>query len=336
MAIIFLTPNIKKPSGGIKVIYRHSEMLSANNIESYVFHPRNPHFSSTWFSHNVKFLIPKQFYLFYLWLSRNGKSLIPSAFDAKKDFIVIPEIWAVRYGSQCIDAGLKYAIYVQAGYFINNGITPSSEGELRRVYENADIIISISKDTSTIISLVFPSISKEKIIRLFPDIAGIFGNGTKRKIISFIPTKLPDHAARVCFYLKQYLTNGWELMPIKNHNEEGVASVLGQSSIFMSFSDLEGFSLPPLEAAFSGNIVVGYTGQGANEYFHKPVFRAVPNGDFKGFIENVLDAIRDVEAGMLQSGNFLKKIEDIKQTYSTENELRHLFKFASRVRQILA
>lgn len=336
MAIIFLLPNDNKPIGGVKVIYRQSEMLYANNVESYIFHPRKPHFSCTWFSHNVKFFIPRKSLLSYAWFSHNSKFLNPGTFNAKNDFIVIPEIWAARYGSQCIDAGVRYAIYVQNGYLIHKGIGSLSEGDLRRVYDHADIIMSISEDTSSIISLAFPLISHNKIIRLFPGIGEIFNNGVKRKVISFIPKKLPEHAERVCFYLRQYLTNGWELLPIINRSENEVASILAESSIFMSFSDLEGFSLPPLEAAISGNIVVGYTGRGANEYFYKPIFRAIQNGDFKGFAENVRDAIHDVEAGIPQSIDFLKKIEDIKHVYSTENELFHSLKFASGVNQILA
>lgn len=337
MAIIFLSPNDNNPVGGIKVAYRQSEMLYANNVESYIFHPRKPHFSCTWFSHNVKFFIPRKSPLSYTWFSHKGKFLDPGAFDAKNDFLIILEMWAAQYGRQCINAGLRYGIYVQNGYLIHSGITPLTEGDLRCVYDHADIIMSISEDTSAIISLAFPLISHKKIIRLFPGIGGIFDNGVKKKIISFIPRKLPEHADRVCFYLKQYLTTtGWELLPIINRSENEVASILAESSIFMSFSDLEGFSLPPLEAAFSGNIVVGYTGQGANEYFYKPIFRAVPNGDFKDFVENVRDAICDVEAEIPKSINFLKQIEDMKHTYSTENELFHLLKFASRVNQILA
>lgn len=335
MAIIFLSPHGDTPKGGVKVMYRQSEMLYANNVESYIFHPRKPNFSCTWFSHNAKPFIPRKSRFFSTWFFRS-KFLKPGIFDTKNDFLVIPEVWAARYGNQCIDAGLKYAIYVQGGYLIHKGIGSLSEEDLRRAYDHADILMSISEDTSTMISLIFPSISHQKIIRLFPNVGETFGAGVKQKIISFMPRKIPKHAEQVCFYLKQYLPEGWELLPIINRTEKEVGAILAKSSIFMSFSDLEGFSLPPLEAAISGNIVVGYTGQGAKEYFHKPVFRDIPNGDLKGFVESVRVAIRDVEVGMPQSVEFKEKLENVKRAYSAENELFHLLKFSSRVNQILA
>lgn len=42
------------------------------------------------------------------------------------------------------------------------------------------------------------------------------------------------------------------------------------SRIFLSFSDLEGLGLPPIEAALCGNYVIGYHGGGGREYWRAP------------------------------------------------------------------
>ena len=42
---------------------------------------------------------------------------------------------------------------------------------------------------------------------------------------------------------------------------------LSKSKIFLSFSNLEGIGIPPIEAALAGNKVIGYTGGGGIEYW---------------------------------------------------------------------
>lgn len=61
----------------------------------------------------------------------------------------------------------------------------------------------------------------------------------------------------------------------------------------MSFSELEGFGLPPYEAALLGNLVVGYPGSGGDEFFRRPVFRKVENGDLVSYVEEIMTAISD-------------------------------------------
>ena len=53
--------------------------------------------------------------------------------------------------------------------------------------------------------------------------------------------------------------------------EKEIAFNLIKSKIFLSFSELEGFGRPPLEAAIAGNKVIGYHGEGWKEYMKKPV-----------------------------------------------------------------
>ena len=56
-------------------------------------------------------------------------------------------------------------------------------------------------------------------------------------------------------------------MPTEGLTEVQVAALLQRSRIFMAFSHLEDCRLPPLEAALSGNQVIGDTGRGAKEYW---------------------------------------------------------------------
>jgi len=321
MAIVFLCPAINSPVGGIKVIYRQSEMLRSNGIESYILHPENSQFSCTWFSHNV--------------VHHDGKALSP-----ENDFIVIPEGWASLFGGYCIELGFGYAIYVQNSYCCpvvlpgvsDPKVTKIHDTLIRKIYENADLIMSISDDASKMIALAFPNAQTRKIMRMFCSVDPIFlASSRKEKLITYMSRKLPEHSQRMCFYLDSHLPKNWSVMAINNIAEVEVAKILARSSIFMSFSNLEGLGLPPLEAAISGNIVVGYTGEGGKEYFQKPIFREIVSGDMSNYLAAILVAIREIEDDATQSREYLDQIEKLKAVYSTENQLSHLLKFAAAV-----
>ena len=126
MAITYVCPVVKHSAGGIKVMYRHSEMLSSHGIASNVFHPENPKFTYTWFAHRANL--------------REAKP-----YDNKKDFIVIPEIWAVFIGRYCLEKNIRYGIFVQNGYLINEGKGQGAEAELKNIYQSASLILSVSE-----------------------------------------------------------------------------------------------------------------------------------------------------------------------------------------------
>ena len=89
--------------------------------------------------------------------------------------------------------------------------------------------------------------------------------------------------------------------------------------------------MSPLEAVLSGAAVVGYTGQGAREYFKKPNLVAVQNGDFKKFILKVSQAIKAFESGLLETAAFEKGRKLLVTKYELENELWHLKAFVKWV-----
>jgi len=307
MKITYLCPALDIPIGGIKVIYRHSEILSSIGFESYVLHPENPNFSCTWFSHKVK--------------TRDS-----SPFSKADDFIVIPEIWASNLGQQSLDRELKYGIFVQNCYLAMNG----EFDILKKVYERANLIMSISEDTSSVISLAFPRIDKSKFIQIIPYVNAL-GSGKKQKKISYMPRRLPDHSQKVIFLLKSHLPPDWSISPIDGVGEDDALKALSESSIFLSFSDMEGLGLPPIEAALSGNLVVGYTGQGGKEYFKEPLFRRVENGNFQVYIEKILLAIGQIDDGLTVSSAYEKEINRLREEYSSEKQLKSLEVFAKAV-----
>ncbi|XAT61445.1 hypothetical protein GN278_12205 [Rhodobacteraceae bacterium Araon29] len=288
-------------------------MIAELGLYTSVYSPNSLGFSSQWFEHNANI--------------RKDHGL-----NKNTTFMVIPEVWAGRFGYELYNQGFKYAIYVQNAYYLDAALKwGHSSEQVKQVYENAELILSISRDTSAMVSMIYPGLDKKKIINILPHVSDEFAPGRKEKIISYMPRKLPTHSKRMAFFIKEYLPEDWKLVPIEKMSAPETAAIMAKSSIFLSFSDIEGIGLPPLEAALSGAVVVGYTGQGGREYFKKPNFALVQNGDFRTFTLAISDAIKTVDKGLLESKEFEAGRVALAKKYSRDKERARLADFVSRV-----
>jgi len=108
-------------------------------------------------------------------------------------------------------------------------------------------------------------------------------------------------------------------------NEQQVAAELESSRVFLAFSDFEGCPVPPLEAALSGNVVVGYPGWGGREYWDAPNFHSVPVGDMRAWVEQFRIAaawsLREDAQAQLAPG-----IASLKAAYGLQAEIQLLKK----------
>lgn len=294
MKLIWLCHPVKKAVGGVKVIYRQAElsnhMLQNLGHSSVVMHPNTFFFRIKWFEYGV----PVERRLFkWRWVGKPTLSKIDGCFDAQKECVVLPELWARKYGVQLANIGVSYAIYVQNGYYIGKGVP----AELDAAYAGARCILTVSDDATRCVSMAFPK-TKKKIIRIHcsVDVERFTSLQPKENLITYMPRKLSDHSIKVLFFLRHHLPPHWRVQAIDGLNESGVASLLQKSKIFMSFSHFEGLGLPPLEAALSGNYVVGYTGQGGQEYWQPQVFESIESGDVVNYAQAVLRRINLLDA----------------------------------------
>ncbi len=81
MEIVYLSPAIKIPIGGIKVIYRHSEMLNDAGFSNSVFHSENPKFVCDWFTHQAR-IRPSQ----AKWFRKKHEMYEATPFRSETDF----------------------------------------------------------------------------------------------------------------------------------------------------------------------------------------------------------------------------------------------------------
>jgi hypothetical protein len=324
MELIFLCPAIKKAIGGVKVIYRQAELMhqlgQSAGFSASVMHPNTWFFRVRWFESQVPL---KRAFLKLRWMGKPSFSDVTGVFDAQKHMVVIPELWARKYGTQLADMGVSYAIYVQNGYYISKG----HPADLDRAYQSARCILTISDDASRCVALAFPGV-ENKILRVHysVDAQRFWPDQTKENIITYMPRKLADHSSKVLFFLRHHLPVHWKIVPIDGMNEDQVAALLKRSKIFMAFSHFEGCPLPPLEAALSGNHVIGYTGQGAKEYWRPEIFEEVASGDVAGFAQRVLDKVQAID----QAGQFdlpMTTIRTLADTYSDDQERNDMLAF---------
>ena len=317
MNLIWMCHPIKKPVGGVKVIYRQAQLcqqlLQPAGHTSCVMHPNTLNFRVKWFDNDVHI---RRGFLRWRWVGKPSLSGLEGCFDPSTDLVVIPELWARKYGDQLSRLGVPYAIYVQNGYYITKG----APEVLNLAYAGARCILTISEDASRCVQMAFPGVA-DKILRVHYALdAGRFNPAhPKDNLITYMPRKLSDHSSKVLFFLRNHLPEHWRVVPIDGLSEDEVAQLLQRSKIFMSFSHFEGCPLPPIEAALCGNQVVGYTGQGAKEYWSPDIFEQVESGDVVGFAQAVLKKIAQLDA-LQQFPLHLATIERLAQTYSPQQE----------------
>ena len=144
-----------------------------------------------------------------------------------------------------------------------------------------------------------------------------------------MPRKLHKHSELVLFFIRKYLPKSWKIKSIHNMKEEQVIKNLMKSKIFLSFTQFEGLGMPPIEAALSGNKIIGYTGEGGKEIWKKPIFTEIPNGNILKFAEEVL---KNIEKINLKNSHIQRK--KISAKFSVNNEKKNIIKMVNKIKSL--
>jgi glycosyltransferase involved in cell wall biosynthesis len=263
--IWYLCPDTNVPTGGVRVIYRHVDLLNSVGIAAAVIHVRAG-FSCTWFAHETK---------------------VVSAADAvlsPADILVVPEY----YGPSLADlpAGPRVVIFNQNTYrtFAGRGAVATW-----RRYAGPDslaAIVVVSQDNAEYANYAFPG---TRVARVRNSVDGnLFqppGNPPGRTI-GYMPRRRGDDARQVLDLLEiRGCADNWEIVRIEGQTEEQTAAIFRTCSIFLSFSEQEGFGMPPAEAMASGCYVVGFTGLGGREFFCPETCTPVEEGNILAFAQ---------------------------------------------------
>ncbi len=341
--IIYINSAEKGASGGRKTIYYHSNLINKLNLEnvtSEIIYIKKRKLSKWRTSFKKIFNISSNDYYGWStkditliknfkskWLTNNTKIKDNFIFNKKKDFVIIPEIFAHFAKNLCIKKKIPYAIFVQNGYCLN------STGDLKTletVYKKAKFILSYSKDITECINMAFKN-CKKKILKtnISIDINKFNFRLKKTNTITYMPRKLPSHSDNLIFFLRNNLPKSWKLKPLHNLSEKEVYNSLLKSKIFLSFSNMEGLGMPPIEAAIAGNKVIGYPGQGGKEYWRKPIFTEIPHGNLSKFINEIHLFINNQN----ETKKFKSARKKLTNKYSTIQEKKLLIKMINKIKK---
>jgi hypothetical protein len=284
--IFYFCPDFNEPAGGIKVIYQHVDILNENGYQAAILHSKKG-FRCNWFENNTKVLAYDAVKLsendvvvlpeIYFHLSSNPtltfKDKIRKIRGKKLDYYVAKLLWQ----SPCIKIIFNQNAYHTFLDFSNRYPLKSTLFDIPKAY------FSISNQNKSYLDFV---LKNKNIYRVQWSLNfDIFKfEPQKKRQICYMTRKNPQHVTQVINILKSRNNlNGFELVPIENKNEQGVANIMKESAIYLSFGYPEGLPLPPAEAMACGCIVVGYDGGGGQEYFLENHCIPIPFGNIIEF-----------------------------------------------------
>ncbi|MGP5220318.1 glycosyltransferase [Arthrobacter rhombi] len=250
-AVYYLAPEEPAASGGIKVIYRHVDVLVSLGIVSAVVHPREG-FRASWFS--------------------NETPVIPAS-DLQlrsNDILVVPECYAP--GFEHLPTNVRIVVFNQGPHhtFDRIGLDPERPGAPYSQLPNLAAVLTVSNDGAELLRMTFPdtpvwtvrNVVDESVFYPIPE--------RPRRNVAYVPSRRPDELSQLLHLLnarREFSTGEWSLTGLSGLTEIEMANALRRSSIFLSLSHRDGFGLPPAEAMACGAYVIGHPGGGGTEFF---------------------------------------------------------------------
>jgi len=336
--IYYFCPDVRGVSGGVRVMYRHVDVLNRNNIPAAILHSTNG-FRCSWFSNKTRI------------------AYVKSTEFKKEDVIVFPEVHLAYftdshnpgdlelqikrmvsksrhkyYANMLSKVNARKVIFNQNAYLTFEGIHYDLDYEIPYLREDVAGTLCVSDDTYQYLKHIFPELSLFKI-RHSAESSCFYFQPQKKAQIAFIADRNLTDLNQVLNILKiQKITEGLRLVAIKNKTEKEVAQILRDSAVFLSFGRAEGFSLPPMEAMLCGCVVVGYHGRGGREYFNPEFSYPVEAGDVIAFAKSageVISAYKADPSSLLAKGKLAS--EQISIKYNARNEEADLIKAWSEI-----
>lgn len=281
--VYYVAPDHDVPSGGIRVIYRHVDALNALGIPAAVMHGRAG-FRCSWFTNSTRVV------------HGGAVSLGPD------DILVVPEWYGP--GLHLIPTGPRVVVFNQRAYdtFDYVPYADTASGAPYRNTRGLIALLTVSQDNVDFLRYAFPDVPAQLTRNVIDPAVFHPGEGRRARRIAFTTNRRPAEREQLLHILRSRgALIGWDLVPIVGRSERETAEIMRGSALFLSFSEREGFGLPPAEAMASGCYVVGYPGLAGREFFDPSYCTPVPDGDLIAFAKAVEEACTayDAEPEML-------------------------------------
>lgn len=311
LRFLFFSPMAIKPTGGIRVIYNYVARLREMGFEAYVYHPLDKH-KYQYADENVPIF--------------KGNIITSS------DHLVIPDVFVSQISDSTIDKNQNYSLLIQNPYILRSMSRYSDLNKLLEAINGASRVLCISDDAIEMILRICPS-CEHKVMRVTwsLDPEKFVNQKHKERLITYMPRKNITHINLLLECLHASLPSNWRFQAIEGVSQKELCNLLAQSSIFLQFGFFEGLPAPPVEAALSGNYVIGYHGNGGREYWKKPNFTNVNVGDISNFSQQILALITRIDSMGSQKGELEDGISGLVMKFSVHEEREYLEAFVNSV-----
>jgi len=314
--LLLCLPDISKPIGGVKQLYKHAEILDELGYNAYVVTEKKA-FRPKWFESKAKTVEVEE--------ARTNEE-----YSAEKCILVLPETYNGVNQANLFEWDIrehKKVIFNQNAYYTFGA---ENSEDTKEFYEDKNVlqVLSISEDTHSFLKNSL-GIEDHKISRIINSVEEYFQpSEEKENIIHWMPRKNPDHSAAVINSLKMQRINNagnWSASPLVSMSHKEIAAKLNKSLIFLSFGNPEGFGLPVAEAMAAGNMVIGYSGQGAKELFRYGYGNTIEFGDWTSFTQEIVKIMNEFETCPREMEMKLERQSiSIKNLYSSSQEKRSI------------
>jgi glycosyltransferase involved in cell wall biosynthesis len=310
--IYYLAPHGGAPSGGVRNIYRHVDLLNSLGASAGVIHDRSG-YRANWFLNDTRVI------------AASDVRLRPT------DIIVVPEGYGVGLGK--LPGEVRKVIFNQGPYYTFDGLDfeSTTAGSPYVEAESIVALLTVSRDGQCLLRYAFPTLPTG-VARVVVDSSTFWpSNDVPGRRLAFLTHRRRQERNQLLHILRgRGVLSDWELVPIFGRTEIETAGIMRESPVFLSFSEREGFGLPPAEAMASGCYVVGYTGRGGDEYFYPDCSTAVNEGDLLSFAKSIEEVCNEYDRDSTSvRTKGLRSSERISEYYSTANLRDDLSSFYS-------
>jgi glycosyltransferase involved in cell wall biosynthesis len=259
--VYFCTPDINYPTGGIRVVYRHADLLNEAGIPASVVHARS-NFRCTWFENRTQVMSSRE--------ARIGPH----------DLIVVSEVGASVL--RRLPAGFRFIVFNQ-----NSHLTWSfPEARAEHYLRNPDLValLTVSEHGREMLEYAAPGVPVRRVHNSIDPQVFSPGDARRPRRIAYMPRRGREEARQVFGLLRgRGALDGWEVTALEGLSEREVGEQLKSTSIFFNFTYLEGFGLPAAEAMACGAYVIGFHGFGGREFLSPEFSSPVEPGDVVAF-----------------------------------------------------
>lgn len=299
----FLIPSVDVPVGGVKVMIEMILSLRGAGIDARGLHDdpayRYPYYHSSYpveYDPRIRQALMKHSHPL-----RRGVSLLRSCYKQAKHLNDLFQDGSTRNVFILSEWSLAtlYPIYEGAPrVLLAQGMAPYFDNITRLIQKNNGQIpefaatVATSRACSAALDVHFPGSSHRITLRVASDNLELMDRKPLR--IVYMPRRRRREAHLVASALRTLpALRGVPIEAIDGVSHKQAQEQLNGALIFLSFSEAEGFGLPPAEAMASGCIVVGYTGVGGEEFFDPDYCFPIRDGDITAYVKTVEAVIRE-------------------------------------------